>query len=329
MRFFAVCCWFLSLYAKEQIDLISYCPLLLPEEQVLQYLPHLGSIDSFPLKYERIRETYQFSAFHYSDAYIRDFTNDPNLRKIIYYDYCKYENISKLPKEKLVLFKWEAEKIDPQLYERYSTVYTIDDDWVDGVKFFKFYYPALLPMIDQRTSFEEKKLCVMVAANWIEERLQILEFFSSKPLGEFEYYGTIEFPHCLHPAYQGTIPGYHSGIRKIRVLDQYRFCICFENTHTTRGYITEKIFNCFAAGCVPIYWGPDNVEDYIPKECFIDYRSFKGHEEMYQCIKRISKSTYEQYIENIQAFLQSPKAHLFSPDHFDEILLESVLKEIF
>lgn len=326
MRVLLLFFFFLSLYAKERVDLISYCPLLLPVEQLCHYRPDLGSIDSFPMKYEKISEVYQFAAFHYSDEYINHFTNDPTLRKIIYYDYCKNGNISKLPKEKLVLFKWEAEKIDPSLYDRYAIVYTTDDDLVDGVKFFKFTYPALLPMIDNRTSFEQKKLCVMIAANWIEERLQILDYFETKPIGEFEFYGHIWFPFYLSPLYQGTIPGYHSGSLKIRTLDKYRFCICFENTHTTRGYITEKIFNCFAAGCIPIYWGPDNVEDYIPNDCFIDYRSFKTNEEMYQFMKRMSKATYEQYIERIQVFLQSPEAGMFSPEHFDEILLEAAAR---
>ena len=46
--------------------------------------------------------------------------------------------------------------------------------------------------------------------------------------------------------------------------------------------VSEKIFDCFAAGNVPIYWGASNVTDYIPEDCFIDMRSFSSFEELYQ-----------------------------------------------
>ena len=48
-------------------------------------------------------------------------------------------------------------------------------------------------------------------------------------------------------------------------MQHYRFYICYENTEGVEDYITEKIFDCFAAGFVPIYWGASNIEKYIPK----------------------------------------------------------------
>lgn len=321
IKFFLL--FFTILYAKERVDLVSYCVLLMPEKQLLSLRPDIASIDFFPMLYQRINEAYDFRATHYSDEYVRGFFDDPALKKIIYYEYWMKHDISQLPKEKLVFFKWEANKIDPALYDRYSIVYTIDDDLVDGIKFFKFHYPALLPMLEKRTPFKEKRLCTMVVTNWTEERLKILEFFEEKPEGEFDFYGGIGFPYYLSPMYKGGIPGYHSDTAKIKILDKYRFGICFENTHTTRGYVTEKIFNYFAAGAIPIYWGPDNIEDYIPKNCFIDYRDFASNEEMYSFIKNMDEATYNGYIERIQTFLNSPQAQLFSPDSFDQTLLEA------
>jgi hypothetical protein len=60
-------------------------------------------------------------------------------------------------------------------------------------------------------------------------------------------------------------------------LEKYKFSICYENARDTPGYITEKIFDCFFAGCVPIYWGANNITDHIPKECFIDKRDFEDY----------------------------------------------------
>lgn len=316
-------CLCLAAIAKERVDLVCYCVLLMPKDQLLALRPDITSIDTFPMLYRRISEFYDFQATHYSDEYIREFVDDPNLKKIIYFEYWMKNDIGRLPKDKLVFFKWEANKIDLALYNRYSIVYTFDDDLVDGIKFFKFHYPSLLPMIEKRTPFREKKLCTMVATNWTDERLKILDFFEEKPEGDFEFYGGIGFPYYFSPMYKGGIAGYHSDTIKIKVLDKYRFGICFENTHTTRGYVTEKIFNYFAAGTIPVYWGPDNITDYIPKDCFLDYRDFTSNEAMYEFIKNMDEATYYRYIDRIQAFLKSSAAQLFSPDSFDQILLEA------
>lgn len=312
-----------ALYATEKVDLICYCPLLMPQDQLHYLRPDLIPVDSFPMIYKRVREQYDFRAFHNSYEYVSRFHDKPNLKKIIYFEYWT-EDLQKLPKSKLIFFKWEAKKIDPVIYDQYSIVYTIDDDLIDGKKFFKFYYPALLPMISDRTPFQKKRLCTMVLTNWTEDRIKILDFFETKPKEEFEFYGNIAFPFFLSERYKGPIPGYHSGLKKIRVLDQYRFGICFENTHSTRGYITEKIFNYFSAGTIPIYWGPDNILEYIPKDCFIDYRDFSSAEEMYRFMKEMDESTYEGYIERIKAFLTSPAGEKFSPEHFDKTLIQAI-----
>jgi hypothetical protein len=45
---------------------------------------------------------------------------------------------------------------------------------------------------------------------------------------------------------------------KIRILNDYNFSVCFEND-LYPGYITEKVFDAWAAGTVPIWWGIDNT----------------------------------------------------------------------
>ena len=52
------------------------------------------------------------------------------------------------------------------------------------------------------------------------------------------------------------------GDNKIKYLEQYRFSICPENS-LSEGYITEKLFESMWSGCIPIYWGPDSLEDGI------------------------------------------------------------------
>ena len=41
-------------------------------------------------------------------------------------------------------------------------------------------------------------------------------------------------------------------------LKDYKFNICFENS-SYPGYLTEKLFDAYNAGCVPIYWGDTSL----------------------------------------------------------------------
>ncbi len=47
------------------------------------------------------------------------------------------------------------------------------------------------------------------------------------------------------------------GDKKHLYLKNYKFNLCPENSNSD-GYVTEKIFEAIAAGCIPVYWGSNN-----------------------------------------------------------------------
>jgi alpha(1,3/1,4) fucosyltransferase len=243
--------------------------------------------------------------------------------------YFKKETLNKFAQKKLLLFAWEPRVVQKDLYstkflENFKRVYTWDDDLVDNKKFFKFYYPVLLPMIQDRPSFEEKKLLTQISGNkrskhskeLYSARESVIQFFEDKPC-VFEFYGT-EWGKRGYKNYKGA------PANKLEVLKNYRFSVCYENMRDVKGYVTEKIFDCFAAGVVPIYWGASNITDFIPKNCFIDQRDFKDINEVYEHIRTMDKATYDTYIKNIQAYLESDQAKLFSLEMFNVIFLEAI-----
>lgn len=242
-------------------------------------------------------------------------------------------DLKKFPKEKLILFMWEPPNALRKMYgskvkECFSKIYTWDDNLVDNQTYFKFYYPALQPMIDSIPSFEEKKLCTLVSSyvrskrpnSLYEERTKAVAFFEKIGERGFEFYGK-GWDSKQYPSYRGPIKN------KIDVIKNYRFSICYENTHNIKGYVTEKIFDCFAAGSVPIYWGASNIESYVPKECFIDRRNFKDLNELYAFLKDMPKKEYEAYLTHIRSYLKSEQAKLFSLDTFAKIFLDAVVDQ--
>jgi len=120
----------------------------------------------------------------------------------------------------------------------------------------------------------------------------------------------LPFNYCPFPSWKGVI------INKQDVLRSSCFSIVYENIKGLNGYITEKIFHSFAAGCIPIYFGPNNIENYIPKSTFIDYRQFKNVMDCHQYISNLSENQLENYQLNILDFTSSQSIDLFRADTF-------------
>lgn len=116
---------------------------------------------------------------------------------------------------------------------------------------------------------------------------------------------------------------------KSDVLSDTKFSYCFENVKNLPGYITEKIFDSFLSGCVPIYWGANNVLEYIPANCFIDRRSFKDTADVHQYLLSITPEQYEQYQQNIADFLSGDKGYLFSSGNFVETIAKTIFGDLF
>ena len=114
---------------------------------------------------------------------------------------------------------------------------------------------------------------------------------------------------------------------KIKLLSGFKHSLCFENITDVEGYVSEKIFDCFKAKCIPIYWGASNIENYIPKDCFIDFREFKEYKKLLDFINSIDEVKYNEYIKNIEKLLKDKKfLKPWFEDGFANFFLEDVLE---
>lgn len=244
--------------------------------------------------------------------------------------YLHSQQIFNLPKEKLILFMLEPPNICPDQYriekmkKHFDKIYTFDPSLVDNKQIFQFFYPVLNKPGKKNTPFQERKLVCMIAANktssftneLYSKRKEAISFFEDQEPGVFDLYGYGWEKENLKN-YKGC------SIDKIETLSRYRFSICYENIHSIRGYITEKIFDCFEAGCVPIYWGASDIEIYIPKECFIDKRRFSSYEKLLEHLQNITEEELESHLRAISSFLKSKKAQRFSPESFIKLIVDA------
>jgi len=259
----------------------------------------------------------------------------------------------KAPDQRFYLLAVESIAVHPinfqvQRYKHFEKVFTWKDDLVDGKKIIKINYSFLFPSKPLGHSEQKSKLISLMAnrkksrhkLELYTERIKAINWFEKNHPDEFDLYGAgwdklharsfadkmIKRLKYKQPVQDQPYTCY-KGIAspKIPILRNYKFNICYENIRDIPGYITEKIFDCFFAGCVPVYWGANNVTDHIPKDCFIDKRDFHGYEELYDYLKNMSDKDYLKYLINIEAFLKSDKAYPFSSECFSKTISEALL----
>ena len=73
---------------------------------------------------------------------------------------------------------------------------------------------------------------------------------------------------------------HQSHYENLKKINEYLFCWCPESTYHelwSYGHVTERLFNCFKAKTIAIYYGCYNIEELVPKGLFIDFRDFKDN----------------------------------------------------
>jgi hypothetical protein len=145
---------------------------------------------------------------------------------------------------------------------------------------------------------------------------------SDKLIRRFKRLATQLFGYKPFPSYLGEV------IDKELIYRQTKFAYCYENVANLPDYISEKIFDCFFGGCVPVYWGSHTVADHIPSSCFIDRRNFKNTEEVHRYLLSIGEVEYTQYQNNIQQFLLSAKAMQFDTSTYVATIVDKILSDI-
>jgi hypothetical protein len=241
-------------------------------------------------------------------------------------------------------------------WAKYRKIFTWDDNLVDSEKFIKINYPNPFRVHADDGYFDRPRLCCMISGNktlsvvdardLYIERVKSIRWFEQNAPQDFDLYGTDwDIPawgrgflgkvsrrvlrkiiplNKLHPfpSYRGRVD------HKFEVLSRVRFAICYENIRDVPGYITEKIFDCFFSGCVPVYWGADNISEYIPAECFIDRRKFADTGDVYEYIKGMSEQEFKGYQQSIAAFLISDASIPFSSEYFVETVVSTIEKDL-
>lgn len=228
---------------------------------------------------------------------------------------CPNNYAVKALKEYRGIFTWNS-----KIYEQLKTM---------GANVAKLpYYPFLdvRGNLDEFIEYEDKLGLCMVEQNATPtthpfdiSETQINLFMSLKRMTTHTY-GDIAI--CGNH-YQGNpISNYD----KLQIINEYKFCLCFDEIYHpiwSWDYVTNKIFDCFRAKTMPIYYGCYNIESIVPKQYFIDYRDFDSFQELNEYITEFDINIYINMVEEAYEWVKA--THIGNVNKF-AITLDNILK---
>lgn len=156
-------------------------------------------------------------------------------------------------------------------------------------------------------------------------RLQAIRHFASAP--DFDLFGAgwqrrhpsvkeADFQVALR-AYRGTAPS------KLDTFARYRFAFALENSRFP-GYVSEKLFDCFFSGCVPLYLGAPDVERYVPASTFVNVQDFASDVDLEKFLRAMSPAEARVYLDAAADFLASDSYRKFTHEAFAESIVEAL-----
>ena len=116
-------------------------------------------------------------------------------------------------------------------------------------------------------------------------------------------------------------------VSKHELSAEYRFVMAYENFRGRRGYISEKIFDVFQAGSVPVYMGEERIAEFVPPEAFVDARNFRAPRELLAYLQSCPEPEWSEMRQAGQDFLRSAVFRSFTDEAFAE-RMTNVLKNV-
>ncbi|MCB0879229.1 MAG: hypothetical protein KDC46_09655 [Thermoleophilia bacterium] len=229
-------------------------------------------------------------------------------------------------------------------HEEFDRIFTWNDTWVDQSRYFKLNFPNPIPTARPSQTRVRDRFAALIAGNkrsahekeLYSERVSTVRWYELNHPELLDLYGLgwdvhpgagplsrrLEGPirrairRPAFPSWRGTV------VSKLETLESYRFCICYENARDIPGYITEKIFDCFFAGTIPVYWGAPNISTHVDPASFIDRRKFSTHEALHEFLTTLDDSEVAAYRAAGADFVKSHDMDQFSSDGFVDTLMK-------
>lgn len=246
---------------------------------------------------------------------------------------------------------------DPAALAHYRRWFGWDGELAADPRFVRVPYPNAFPAGSLPGPEARPLFCVLVSSNkslmirdprdLYAERVRIVDWYEAHAPADFHLFGRgwevraarsgrvgrflgkaakflarFRAPRSPYATWKGPVED------KIALLARTRFCLAHENCRDLPGYVTEKLFDCFRAGCVPVYVGPREIADLVPADCFIDGRRFADPCALHTYLRSVDDDQYRAFQAAAARFFASGRAAPFGRDHFVAQIVEGVVRDL-
>ena len=263
------------------------------------------------------------------------------------------------PNQKAILVMWETSlgaryAANPANHLVYDAVFTYIKTLIDEQRY--FFLPPRAFYRDRITTglpFEQRRVGCLVGTN--REFRYRSGLFAMKKGWKFSLRDWIDYVFCpgelirfrsrfgkICANYEGapfdifgegweTLPEAHAvyrGIPKestLRYVGKYRYYFAFENHTSSCGLISERVWDALWGDTVPVYLGHTGLDQFIPRECYIDAAQFDDPNEMLDWLCRASKGMWLKYHEAGREFIYSGAVDKFLPEAFAKEFVDRVV----
>tara|TARA_B100001059_G_scaffold235120_1_gene279769 strand:+ start:901 stop:1890 length:990 start_codon:yes stop_codon:yes gene_type:complete len=269
----------------------------------------------------------------------------------IYIDYKRPININNnylIVVEPQTIIKRNHQKRSLRVFNK---IFTWNDDLIDNNRFVKYQLSYDFDRINIIDNKIQDGYC-MVVSNKISDhnkenysfRYKVIDFFNKKS-DQFHLYG-VGWEKRVHKNYfinyilknfnqtppqswQGEINSKKDKeVKKWKITSKYKYQFAIENTKNINGYISEKIFDCLFAGTIPLYSGCNNINTFIPEECFINLDKFKNLNEAFNFICNLSEDDHEKIKSAGLEFLKSEKKKIFDSKYNAKLIVKNIISDL-
>lgn len=277
---------------------------------------------------------------------------------LIFLDRLPSARQQKIPAKKY-LIAMESPIIKPLIFSRrnhsqFSIVFTWNDDWVDGVKYFKIGYA-----LDMRhkivPDYESRSLSSMVFSNRLSRsenelysfRRKIIRWFELNYPDDFHLYGRAWdvrrsnfkilnailglqlFGFSLGKLIGNGLATYRGEVAdKYAVIAGYKFVFCPENVSGWNGYVTEKIIDAICVGAVPIYTGAPNISKFVPDTMFLTFNEGDSFESLYFKLLSYTERDFLEHKKLCEEFVVGMGRSQFGIEQFVDSIFNPILSDV-
>ena len=134
----------------------------------------------------------------------------------------------------------------------------------------------------------------------------------------------------------GDTSKYENSLFKVNCISNYKFNICFENSHgctksptdhtyvNDSGLISEKIYEALVSNTIPIYWGNKDIHKDLNTKRFINYYDYNGFDDMIEKIIEIDNND-KLFLDIVnQKYVDDDSGSIFKKEYIVELMTKII-----